>query len=266
MSTNPNLTINIQGVSVSSPGPAPLSSTSTSTSISSQSSTLSTTGSSAPILSTRQPKIKLAETMQENRRIDTLADLFAILTAIQHLEVAYMRDAISANTYQSSCGRLLSQYRTWKQASGNEIGSVEDFAKTYRLDCPAALSRIAAGVPATVQHGGGAGSGGRDGAKDKSLLILIAGERFITAMDSLKLNMRAVDELFPLVNDIMESIAKFETLPTDHPARSNVAKWTSQLSKMRAADELTDDQSRQMYFDLETAYTQFRKYLEMSGK
>lgn len=227
---------------------------------------MSAQSGSAPTIRTGS-KVRLADNLQETKLYDRLADLFVILTTLEHLEVAYVRDTVKAKDYQMTCSKLLGQYRTWmSSSSGNEPGasSLSEFIQQYHMSCPAALARIKDGVPATLQHSAG---GGGDGAGDKfssdrSLNILTVGERFITAMDSLKLNMKAADELFPIVNDILENMSKFDALPPDHESRTRVQKWASELTRMKASDELTEEQARQMSFDLETAYNAFRKFLE----
>ena len=107
---------------------------------------------------------------------------------------------------------------------------------------PAALARIAAGMPATVQHGASASASGKDGGKkDRAVLTLTATERFITAMDSLKLQMKAVDELYPLVNEILDSISKFDALPPDHDSRTRVSKWVTSLHSMKVGRRSLSD-------------------------
>ncbi len=188
---------------------------------------------------------------------DRLGDLYSILVALDRLEQAYVRDCVPAADYGSACAKLLAQYRTWMESNSQLVPSIDAFVSEYGLSCSAALSRVRAGVPASVAHGDAAA----DERRNRALNVLDTGERFITAMDALKLNMRAVDELFPSVNEILENMARFEALPPDHDSRLRVKKWVAELSAMRASDELSEEQSRQMFFDLETAYNGFRKFL-----
>jgi len=190
-----------------------------------------------------------------------------------------VRDTVPSDVYHAECTKLIAQYRTWMSSNSGELpdGSIEEFAKDLGLKCEAALTRIKSGIPATLEHVGalrhagygasgasGAGGDGKDAsARSRSRqMILAIGERFITAMDSLKLNMRAADELYPLANDVLEQLAHFEELPADHDSRVRVARWVSTLVHMSAADQLNDEQARQMYFDLETAYNAFRAFLK----
>jgi ESCRT-I complex subunit VPS28 len=83
-------------------------------------------------------------------------------------------------------------------------------------------------------------------------------------MDALKLKYKSKDQLHPHLSDLMTSLNT--SMPRDFEGRAKIVHWLIVLNQMRAADELTDDQSRQvprnpqltqMLFDIETAYNQF---------
>ncbi|MED6144878.1 hypothetical protein PIB30_019667 [Stylosanthes scabra] len=80
-------------------------------------------------------------------------------------------------------------------------------------------------------------------------------KNFITAMDSLKLNMVAVEQVRPLLSGLdgydFEGKTKME--------------WIGRLSKMGAADELTEQQTRQLHFVLESSYNSFMAALPNSA-
>lgn len=80
--------------------------------------------------------------------------------------------------YSPACTRLLSQYKTMVKLVGSDVPNTDEFMKRYRvrasssplsavtdaknrlyfkMDHPAALHRIKAGVPATVEHSSEAG-------------------------------------------------------------------------------------------------------------
>jgi len=150
---------------------------------------------------------------------DNMADLYAIIKTTEHLEKAYVKDAVSAAEYGPACTKLIAQFRT---ARGLVEMDVDQFAAEYKLDCPAALKRLKSGIPATVEHhvDGGAGAGG-DASKPDARVVAQTVQHFITAMDSLKLNMTAVDSLFPLLTDLLESLNKLPTSRLTLRARSS---------------------------------------------
>ena len=60
----------------------------------------------------RSRKVKIYENARDRRRLEDLADLFGILRTVQHLERAYVRDAVSPDEYTEACLRFISQFKT----------------------------------------------------------------------------------------------------------------------------------------------------------
>ncbi|KAJ1631768.1 VPS28 protein-domain-containing protein [Pavlovales sp. CCMP2436] len=117
--------------------------------------------------------------------------------------------------------------------------SVRDFIVRHELSCPAAQHRLLEiGVPATtVQH-------------------------YITSMDAVKLGMVAVDQIQPLLNDLLVALIKIPNLPPNFVAKEKARQWLTVLHAMRASDEL--DEVWQILFDLETGYNEFHRSLSSS--
>jgi len=69
-------------------------------------------------------------------------------------------------------------------------------------------------------------------------------QKFITFMDALKLNYKSKDQLHPLLSDLMTSLNT--SMRKDFEARAKIVQWLITLNQMRAVDELTEDQSRQV--------------------
>lgn len=83
---------------------------------------------------------------------------------MEHLEKAYIRDAICATEYTPTCAKLIAQYKTaLNLVEGRQ--DLDAFMSTYFLNCPAAASRLKIGVPATVEHSTATESGGQKTAK-----------------------------------------------------------------------------------------------------
>ena len=83
-----------------------------------------------------------------------------------------------------------------------------------------------------------------------------------TLIDSLKLNMRNVDDLFPPMKEMMGSFGKIPNLPPDLDGRDKMGAWLTTLNQMAADDTLSDAQSRQFTMDLEVFYAAFYKWLK----
>lgn len=133
-----------------------------------------------------------------------------------------------------------------------------------QLECPRATERLRIGLPATVEQathtapppsvGATATAGGPSGS-----LILAATENFITFLDALKLNMVSKDALHPLLSEVIQSVNK--VTDGDFENRGKIIQWLITLNQMRATEELSEDQARELAFDIEQAYQGFKATL-----
>ncbi|XP_015686109.1 vacuolar protein sorting-associated protein 28 homolog, partial [Protobothrops mucrosquamatus] len=116
---------------------------------------------------------------------DNMAELFAVVKTMQALEKAYIKDCVNPNEYTAACSRLLVQYKAaFKQVQGLEINSIDDFCRRFRLDCPLAMERIKEDRPITI----------KDDKGNLNRCIADIVSLFITVMDKLRLEIRAMDE------------------------------------------------------------------------
>ncbi|XP_042509464.1 vacuolar protein sorting-associated protein 28 homolog 2 [Macadamia integrifolia] len=207
-------------------------------------------------------EVNLWNDKREREMYDNFADLYAIIKVTEKLEKAYVRDIISSAAYEPECLKLIAQFKTLTSTLKDTVPSIERFVDTYKMDCPAALNRlIVSGVPATIEHRAAAAASSTTSAS----VVAECVQNFITAMDSLKLNMVAVDQVYPLLSDLSASLNKLSILPPDFDGRVKMKEWISRLSKMGASDELTEQQSRQLHFDLESSYNSFMAALPNAG-
>uniref|UniRef100_A0A8B9M7Y3 Vacuolar protein sorting-associated protein 28 homolog n=1 Tax=Accipiter nisus TaxID=211598 RepID=A0A8B9M7Y3_9AVES len=115
-----------------------------------------------------------------------MAELFAVVKTLQALEKAYIKDCVSPNEYTAACSRLLVQFKAaLKQVQGSEISSIDDFCRKFRLDCPLAMERIKEDRPITI----------KDDKGNLNRCIADIVSLFITVMDKLRLEIRAMDEV-----------------------------------------------------------------------
>mmetsp|Transcript_9913 Transcript_9913/g.28148 ORF Transcript_9913/g.28148 Transcript_9913/m.28148 type:complete len:219 (-) Transcript_9913:108-764(-) len=204
---------------------------------------------------------KLWSDVRQRRKFEDLADFYAILKATEQLERAYISSAITQSEYTQECNKLIGQFKTSEKAlqSAGAITSTKDFIYEYQLDVPRAVERLVeSGVPATTIYHTTAEAGGGAAIAETTQTI-------ITAMDALKLEQRAVDDIHPLISDVMGSITKVPDLPKDFTGLAKTQEWLVTLNQMRAADEIDEDQARQLIFDLELVYTSFVDWLKKKG-
>ncbi|XP_074641050.1 vacuolar protein sorting-associated protein 28 homolog [Tubulanus polymorphus] len=202
-------------------------------------------------------EVKLYKTGKEREKYDNMADLFAVINTLQCLEKAYIKDAVTPKEYTAACSKLLVQYKAaFRQVQNDEFPTVEAFTKKMKLDCPAALERIKEDRPITIKDDKG-------NTSIKCIADIVS--LFITVMDKLRLEIKAMDQIYPDVKELMESMSALSILPNDFEGKDKVEQWLSTLSQMQVSDELDDNQVRQMLFDLESAYNDFNRVLHTAS-
>ncbi|CAB9520814.1 protein sorting-associated protein 28 homolog [Seminavis robusta] len=199
--------------------------------------------------------VELYQSSRERQKYDDQASLYAIIVATEHLERAFARDAVNDKEYRTQCNKLISQFRLAEKAACGSDMTTETFMQIYQMDCPRARERLLVmGVPEII----------KSGPEESKVAVSVAEtvQAFITVMDAVKLEQRAVDELQPLLGDLMESITRLPETPNDFEPNRKVEKWLKKLNAMRAVDEIDEEDSRQLYLDLDSAYAQFTRYLK----
>lgn len=228
--------------------------------------------------------IDLFDSSKERKTFENLADLYTIITATEHLERAYAQDAITQSEYASECNKLISQFKIAEKAAlGSNGMTTETFMQIYQMDCPRAADRLLRmGVPEPLKTSDGSGNVAVTVAETgecrdictahlfdifivydtKRYILNDSVQHFITAMDAVKLDQRAVDELQPLLSDLMNALIQLPDTPNDFGPNQQVQKWLEKLNAMRAVDMIDEDDGRQLYHDLDTAYSEFSRYLK----
>lgn len=196
-------------------------------------------------------EVKLYKNARERENYDNMADLYAVINTLQSLEKAYVKDAIHPKEYTGACSKLLVQYKAAFRQVAKDFPDVEAFMKKYRLDCPLALERIKEDRPITI----------KDDKGNTSKCIADIVSLYITVMDKLRLEIRAMDEIQPDLKELMDAMCRLSILSADFEGKQKVQTWLDKFSSMSASEELDDGQVRQMLFDLESAYNAFNKVL-----
>uniref|UniRef100_A0A182MU43 Vacuolar protein sorting-associated protein 28 homolog n=1 Tax=Anopheles culicifacies TaxID=139723 RepID=A0A182MU43_9DIPT len=197
-------------------------------------------------------EVKLYRQAREREKYDNMADLFALVSTLQNLEKAYIRDCITPQEYTAACSKLLVQYKVaFKLVQGDEFPTIDSFVRKFRLDCPAALERIREDRPITI----------RDDKGNTSKCIADIVSMFITIMDKLRLEIRAMDDLQPELRDLLDTMNRLSLIPDNFEGKEKVSNWLATLNAMQASDDLTESQVRQLLFDLESSYSAFNNLL-----
>ena len=80
-------------------------------------------------------EVKLYRNAREREKYDNMADLFSILTTLQQLEKAYIRDAVTPKEYTAACSKLLVQYKAAFKLVQNyeDCSTIEKFVAKYKV-------------------------------------------------------------------------------------------------------------------------------------
>jgi len=126
------------------------------------------------------------------------------------------------------------------------------------MEVPRATERIRIGLPSTVtapSHNVASTSNNNF----NGTLILEATQEFITFLDALKLGFLAKDQLHPLLSEVIVNVNK--VTDKDFTGRGKIIQWLITLNQMKATEELTDDQARELDLDMNAAYQGFKSTL-----
>lgn len=127
------------------------------------------------------------------------------------------------------------------------------------MEVPRATERIRIGLPSTVtapsHNAATASNNGTSGT-----LILEATQDFIMFLDALKLGLLAKDQLHPLLSDVIQSVNKV----TDRgfEGRAKIVQWLIVLNQMKATEEVSEEQARELELDMNSAYQGFKGTLK----
>ncbi|KAF1988654.1 ESCRT-1 complex, Vps28 subunit [Aulographum hederae CBS 113979] len=206
-------------------------------------------------------EVKLSTTSAERDLYESLAEVYSIIITLEALEKAYLKDSITESEYTETCSRLLKQYKSNLQDTtvANAFGDLETFKQEWDMECPRATERIRLGLPATVEQPSMKPAAQGSDSNAKSSLIVTATENFITLLDAIKIGMLEKDVLHPLLVDIIQAVNK--VTDQDFENKSKIIQWLITLNQMKAAEKLSEDQAREIQFEIQQAYHGFKATL-----
>ncbi len=115
-------------------------------------------------------------------------------------------------------------------------------------------------MPSTITTpSSSAAVGSSDRNNTSGVLILEATQDFITFLDAVKLGLLSKDQLHPLLSDVIQSVNK--VTDKDFENRGKIVQWLITLNQMKASEELSEQQARELDMDLQQAYQGFRRTL-----
>ncbi|KAF2401578.1 ESCRT-1 complex, Vps28 subunit [Trichodelitschia bisporula] len=197
---------------------------------------------------------KLATNNAERDLYESLGEVYSIITTLDALEKAYLKDSVAEGQYTETCSRLLKQYKSNLQdeSVAKAFGDLESFMKEWDMECPRARERIRVGIPTTVEQ-----PSHKPAAEAAApQIIMAATESFITLLDAIRIGMVDKDVLHPLLAELIQAV----NVVTDKEfeSRGKIVQWLITLNRMRAAEKLSEEQAREFQFDMQQAYAGFK--------
>ncbi|KAF8819668.1 putative Vacuolar protein sorting-associated protein 28 [Cardiosporidium cionae] len=169
---------------------------------------------------------------------------------------------MSAEDYEKECLFLIAQFQTVRNAVKSKFNDIKSFIRKIGMYCPLAEDRLlVSGVPATQIY-----KIRDESTKNHALLVFELSGHFITLLDALKLNERAVDVILPLVTELLSSLNRIKSLPSSLHGFESIKQWSLKLAQMKAHDEITDEEARQFSLDVDSAYSGFKNWLQTDGR
>ncbi|KAG5465101.1 hypothetical protein GH5_00563 [Leishmania sp. Ghana 2012 LV757] len=192
---------------------------------------------------------------EDRQHIDYLADLFAVIIAIEQIEKANRRDLITQQQYDSTVRRLLEKYKNTvthlQDARNPYFTTIDDFFDKYCMRCPAARATIRDGPMSSPNE---------NSARFLARQSVECSDHFITLLDSLRLQQTSVDVLNPPLGDLLQVLKKLGLSKEDFCLR--LQNWQRRLDSMNAADMLDESATRDFAYDLERGYACLKAFLE----
>ncbi|CEF96780.1 Vacuolar protein sorting-associated, VPS28 [Ostreococcus tauri] len=202
-------------------------------------------------------RVELRRTAREKRAYDDFATLYALARALERLERAYVSSSVSANAYERACVDLMQKFKTLRSVLSDAVPDLDRFFETYGAHVPSARKRLASGVPATAEHRGSTARGTDAEQRAEARAVADATHCFIGVMDTVKLDMRAKDQVGPLLGDLLLALCRVSRLPSDFEGTKSVRRWLSRMDEMRASEAMDEEEARDFLYEIETAYSKF---------
>jgi ESCRT-I complex subunit VPS28 len=111
----------------------------------------------------------------------------------------------------------------------------------------------------TASGSGGNSASEKQNANARTTLVVAATENFITLLDAIQLRVVEKDTLHPLLVDIIQAANKVTDQEFEN--KGKIVQWLIALNQMKAADKLTEEQTREFEFDMRLAYNGFKATL-----
>jgi len=248
-------------------------------------STATAVGAAGGTAGVRDAPIRLHENNEQYQLHSTRADLYAVIQTTEALEGAWRRGSVSDEAYARAVRTLIAQFKSTADLLADKLPNPEAFWGQCGLSAQAARIRLCREqVPGTHVGVGAPAAAAADHPTEAAVVeerqqklkrvatssavagagvaqagaLLNCAECFLTAHDALQLKFTAVDQMYPQLLHVAESLDRVTSLPPSFEGKATVGKWLTKLKTLPATYQLNEDEVRQLTYDLNMAYQEFR--------
>ena len=204
-------------------------------------------------------ELRYYSTVTERKVFDAAAALFAILSAVEALESAYIRGALSggarAEEYKRQCSALLSQYKASVRAlaalgglEGENVESVETWARQWDGTFGSAFARVRANAPAEAA---------RDMGATRAAVVMTNAITRASEVAALRLEERNFLRRDELVLEITAALDAADNcgslLPHDWLHKGKLVSWVNKLSRLTPGEGIVETDLKLLKNDLAMA-------------
>lgn len=245
-------------------------------------------------------EIPLSETHAEHELNESKAEIYSVLFTLNVIEKLFLKNSFDSTDdetfYQDNVNRLIKQYnviysnlnlssldsllseldinmdlfklairridighdgilerKRLKAQQENELkinnsnSNVDSDVDSYNKDNKTNMSKNNSSTNINANNG------------SKSRAIAEATGSFITLMDAIKLNYDSKEQLHPLLSDVITCTNK---IFTEFNGRGKLVKWLIQLNGMGLDESLSEEELKELLWDVDTGYKGFFTLLE----
>lgn len=213
---------------------------------------------------------KLTVDLSENRvKYKKLAEVYSIINALDHLVNVWIRGGCYDEEYLEQRDKLILEFKRYKPSIDTYYPDIRQFFKEYLPENYAAYQILINDqiigpsiCSKCSEKNKDINSEEQKTFRNEQLRVAAVVRFFITTIDGLNLNLKIVDEIYPHLKDLQYSLDKITDLPNNFSSKKMIQEWMTILTKMEISDELTEEQIRELTFDLENGYSDFVAFFQ----
>ena len=140
---------------------------------------------------------------------------------------------------------------------GQQFEGIEKFVARMHLDhCQSSIMTI---------KKGSSNWKGEETNMNLAQRVFAVTSSFIGVMDVLQMGLLDVDNIAPALRDAYKNLCDYPNLPARYTHKAVIERHVMNMDSKKASDQITEEESRQLKFDLERALSDFKEIVLASS-